>query len=98
MDCNGDNVVDISDLICISSHLFGPGVLPCGDGTAADPGNIRLLDANGDGGVDLSDAIHNAGTQFGSCTQGAPCPPPENGTECTLIEGCEDADPPCVIP
>ena len=40
-------------------HLFQGGRtrLPCGDGTAREPGNVALLDATGDDRLDLSDAI-----------------------------------------
>ncbi len=90
-DCNMDNRVDISDLICIARPLFFDvsARYPCGNGSATHVGNVALLDANGDGMIDLSDAIYQAGFLFGSCAR-PPCPAPARGAECQLAQGCPD--------
>ncbi len=47
-DCNGDNVHDISDAICILSWLFASGPAMC----------INANDANDVGGTDIGDGIY----------------------------------------
>lgn len=85
-DCNQDGTLDISDGVCLLGHLFlgEPETLPCGGGTAQDPGNQALLDSNGDGTVDISDAV----SVFGFLFLGSP--PPVSGVDCLRIEGCDD--------
>jgi PKD repeat protein len=85
-DCNQDGSVDISDGVCILSHLFlgDPAVLACDGGTVADPGNKALLNSNGDATVDLGDAIYLLTFLF----QGGL--PPVLGDECVRIPGCPD--------
>ena len=57
-NCNQDARLDISDPICLLTHLFlGGRPLPCGDGTPNHPANIRLMDHQPDGRVDISDAV-----------------------------------------
>ena len=65
-DCNRDGGVDVSDGICLLGFLFqgSPGALPCGDGSARDPGNLGLVDWNGDATVDLSDPVSLLGWAF----------------------------------
>ena len=58
-DCTEDGKVDLADPLCLLGHLFGggPARLPCGDGSAADPANVLLLNAQADGAVDIADAV-----------------------------------------
>jgi PKD repeat protein len=85
-DCTQDGIHDISDAICLLGHLFlgSPVLLPCEGGTAADAGNLALLDSNGDSAADISDAVHNLTYLF------LGGPPPKLGTACTRIQGCPD--------
>jgi hypothetical protein len=85
-DANQDGVADISDAASLLGHLFldRPPRLPCGDGSADDPGNLLLLDANGDGRIDLSDAVYELGFLF------LGTPPPVLGTLCRKLAGCPD--------
>ncbi len=96
-DCNQDGRLDISDAICVLGVLFlgVPERLPCGDGTAADSGNIELLDWHGDGRVDITDPIGTlrfltlAGPAHHRVPPGAnpfECVPIENA--CPRVEGC----------
>ena len=88
-DVNQDAVLNLSDSVALLHHLFlGDWErLPCGDGTAGDPGNVALLDADGNGGLNLTDAVHALNFLF------LGGPPPLAGTECTLIPGCLGACP-----
>ncbi len=90
-DCNGDGVVDIGDPICLLGHLFNgrPARLPCGDGAAAHPSNIRLLSWRGQRSVDLSDAIAALGWLFSGG------PPHHLGRSCVWIEACPSICPGC---
>jgi len=83
-DCNQDGERDISDGICLLGHMFlgTVPVLPCGDGTAGDPGNLALLDTNGDGLIDITDVV----AQLAFLFLGGP--PPALGTKCAPIGGC----------
>ena len=47
-DCNQDASLDLSDAVCLLGHFFSndPAILPCGDGTVMDPGNLGLLNLN----------------------------------------------------
>ena len=85
-DLNQDGRLDISDAVALLGHLFlgAPSGLPCGDHTAADPGNRALLSSNGDARIDLSDAVHVLGFLF------AGGPPPAGGVECTPFPGCPE--------
>jgi hypothetical protein len=89
-DCNQDGKLNMSDGICLLSHLFlgEPSELPCGNVKTTGSGTMRLLDGNGDGKVNLSDAVG----VFQFLFQGAT--PPVLGTECIPIEGCPD-NPAC---
>ncbi|MBI4585092.1 MAG: hypothetical protein HY717_13860 [Planctomycetes bacterium] len=83
-DCNQDGAADLSDAICLLSHLFlgNPERLPCEGGKNTDPGNRRLLDFNGDGPADLSDAVALLQWKF---LGGAAHP---LGEACIPISGC----------
>jgi hypothetical protein len=85
-DCNQDGRIDLSDGVCLLNFLFVGTVdrLPCGDGTASEPGNLALLNANGDARLDLSDALRI----FGFLFMGQQ--PPVLGTDCAVIAGCPD--------
>lgn len=89
-DCNQDGNLDLTDSICMLSHLFlgKPSVLPCEGGLSTSPANVALLDGNGDAVFDLSDALFTLGYLFGFCPAGPPCPPHVLGTSCVAIEGC----------
>jgi PhoPQ-activated pathogenicity-related protein len=86
-DCNQDAKLDLSDAVLLLMVLFGEGAyeLPCGDGSADDPGNELLADASGDGKIDIADAIGILGFLFGGG------PPPALGSACMAIEGCPEA-------
>jgi hypothetical protein len=83
-DCNQDGEIDIADGICVLGYLFGglPRVLPCGDGTDTDPGNVELIDSNGSGEIDLSDAIRIFRWNFFGG------PGHALGSDCVFISGC----------
>jgi len=85
-DANRDRVLDLADAIAVVKLLFLDGglLLPCGDGTLADPGNHFLLDLSGDGGVDLADPIYLLSYLF----RGAPAPVP--GKDCVRVPGCPE--------
>ncbi len=60
-DCNGDGVADITDAICMLTHLFtgDQETLPCGGSDVNAGGNLALINFNGDqSGVDITDAIN----------------------------------------
>jgi hypothetical protein len=86
-DCNQDGETDMSDSICLLSHLFlgTPATLPCGDGTKSDPSNITLLDWQGDGSIDLPDAVAGLNWLF------VGGPEFVLGFECLRIVGCDDS-------
>jgi len=83
-DCNQDGGIDLGDAICLLNYLFlgTPAVLPCGDGTPADPGNLAVYSVNGDGSIDLADPVYLIGYLF------LGDPPPVLGTSCMTIAGC----------
>jgi hypothetical protein len=85
-DGNGDQVLDLSDVVHLLGSLFlGDQPAPPCETDPAGPGNQGLLDSNGDGGVDLSDAVHVLGFLF------LAGPPPVLGAGCVEIPGCPDA-------
>ena len=86
-DGNQDARVDVSDAVFLLRHLFAgnPAVLPCGDGTLADPANATLLDFDRDRAVGLSDAIHALVHLFQRGPEHA------LGTRCLRIPGCPEA-------
>jgi hypothetical protein len=47
-DCNGDDNVDISDVVCLISYIFSGGTPAC----------LAASDANGDGSIDISDPVY----------------------------------------
>jgi hypothetical protein len=83
-DCNQDGELDISDPVCLLGHLFlgSPSRLPCGDGTIAEEGNLRLLDWNGDGSLDISDSVGSISRLFLAGNQHF------LGEECLHLAGC----------
>jgi hypothetical protein len=85
-DCNQDQRIDIADAPCLFGFLFvgRPGRLPCGDGAAADPGNLALLDWNGDARIDISDGIGELNYLF------IGGPHHWRGRECVSMPGCPD--------
>ena len=72
-DPNGDGVVDLSDSVCILSHVFASKDLDCKD----------AADVNDDMVLDLSDAVFGLGYVFNGTTT-PPSPGPE---ECGLDPG-----------
>ncbi len=55
-DCNADNAIDISDLVCLTDYMFNG---------AAAPVNINSVDNNGDCiGPDISDLVYFVDHQF----------------------------------
>jgi hypothetical protein len=85
-DCNQDRNLDISDALCVLGFLFTgqPARLPCGDGTAANRGNLAVIDVNGDARIDLSDPVLVLGFLFLGAS------PPVQGRDCIPAEGCEE--------
>lgn len=80
-DCNSDGGLDLSDGVCLLSHLFlgQPADLPC-DGA----GEVGLNDFNGDSQVDLSDGVGILVYLFqGGPAHGA-------GTACRVFVGCSN--------
>ena len=84
-DCNEDNVVDLSDALCLFGFLFTgqTQALPCGDGSLADPANVQLLDWNGDDLLDLSDGASLLNFLFLGGVEHA------QGLDCIRVIGCE---------
>ena len=80
-DCNSDGGLDLSDGVCLLSHLFlgVPQELAC-DGD----GEVRLNDFNGDANIDLSDGVGILVYLF----QGGPAH--AEGTECRILTGCSN--------
>ena len=91
-DANGDGVLDISDAVATLGFLFigTPETLPCGDGTATDPANVKLVDWQPDGRIDISDAVATLSFLF---LGGEPHAliPEVAPTGCVRIVGCPDA-------
>ncbi len=81
-DCNSDGSLDLSDGVCLLSHLFvgRPAELPC-EGASA----TRMNDYNGDSNVDLSDGVAVLIYLF----QGGS--PHAEGVECKIVAGCPNA-------
>jgi hypothetical protein len=84
--------VDISDAVTTLGFLFlgSPGRLPCGDGSAADPANVGLLDWQPDGTIDLSDGVALLSFLF---LGGQPhaLVPQADAKGCVPIAGCPDS-------
>ncbi len=85
-DCNQDSVLNMTDAICLLSHLFlgEPNRLPCGDGPIDDPANVAMFDLNGQAGADTSDAIYLLVHLF------IGGPGPVQGLDCVAAIGCPD--------
>ena len=81
-DCNSDGSLDLSDGVCLLSHLFvgRPAELPCEGAGAA-----RMNDYNGDSNVDLSDGVGVLIYLF----QGGS--PHAEGIQCKVVAGCPSA-------
>jgi hypothetical protein len=90
-DCNQDGNLDISDGICLLGFLFRgqPVLLPCGDGTSADPANLALLSMDGNPAIELTDPIRIFQFLFQGGAQPANCVDPQCD-ECVEIVGCPD--------
>jgi len=84
-NCNNDDSLDLSDVICLLGHLFQgkPAVLPCGTAASgAGAPDLALMNVNTDTSIDLSDGIYLLAFLF----QGGP--PPEQGEGCITIVDC----------
>jgi hypothetical protein len=91
-DANGDGGLDISDAVSLLGFLFLGSAkgLPCGDGSAIDPGNISLLDWQPDGAIDISDAVAMLSFLFLGGEAHALAVPGEDPKSCIRIAGCPD--------
>ena len=88
-DCDQSGDLEIGDAIAILRVLFleESETFPCGDGTPADAGNVRLLDWQGDGAIDVADAVGSLTFLF----LGGPAhvlSDPSSPDECVPIVGC----------
>ena len=92
-DMNGDRGLDISDPVDLLSYLFlgSPPLLPCGDGSAALPANVALLDWQGDGTIDISDAVSALTFLFLGGRSHALAIPGAETKGCATIGGCSDS-------
>jgi hypothetical protein len=86
-DFSQDGRLTVSDAVTYLRYLFGrrPVELPCGEQSAAEGGNLLLLDVNGDAAVDVADPVYLLTYLFLSG------PPAVQGPECIRIPGCPDA-------
>jgi hypothetical protein len=91
-DVNGDKALDISDPVALLGFLFSgsPKSLPCGDGSAGQPGNISLIDWQPDGAVDISDAVAMLDYLFLGGRAHTLAVPGAETTSCVPIAGCPD--------
>ena len=80
-DCNSDGSLDLSDGVCLLSHLFvgQPAELPC-----EGAGEVSLNDFNGDNNIDLSDGVGGLVYLFQGGAAHA------EGTECKVLVGCDN--------
>ena len=80
-DCNSDGSLDLSDGVCLLSHLFigQPAELPC-----EGAGEVTLNDFNGDNNIDLSDGVGVLIYLFQGGAAHA------EGTECKVLVGCNN--------
>ena len=80
-DCNSDGSLDLSDGVCLLSHLFigQPPELPC-----EGAGEVTLNDFNGDNSIDLSDGVGVLVYLFQGGAAHA------EGTECKVLVGCDN--------
>jgi hypothetical protein len=92
-DMNGDKGLDISDPVGLLSYLFlgSPPLLPCGDGSAALPANVSLLDWQEDGAIDISDAVSALTFLFLGGPAHALAIPGAETKGCATIGGCSDS-------
>lgn len=81
-DASQNSVVDLADAVALLFMLFAGRPSPCEGATAADGGNVALLDANGDGQVDGGDAVYTLTYLY------LAGPPHVRGTRCYQIGGC----------
>jgi parallel beta-helix repeat protein len=90
-DANGDGTLDISDAVATLGFLFlgSPKSLPCGDGSAADPANLKLIDWQRDGAIDISDAVAILSFLFLGSHPHALAPEADQ-RGCVRIVGCLD--------
>ncbi len=91
-DANGDGTLDISDAVATLGFLFlgSPAGLPCGDGSATDPANVKLVDWQPDGTIDLSDGVAMLTFLFLGGDPHALAVPGAESTGCVRIVGCQD--------
>lgn len=89
-DCNGDDLLDVSDAICELLIMFTgtPLKLPCGNGTIFEEPNIQLLDWQGDQRVDLSDPVAMLRYLFISSPPHILAVPGAEKTQCVTIINC----------
>ncbi len=80
--------MNIADTIWVLGHLFlgKSTVLPCGDGSTIDTGNVSLYDWNGDAAIDIADGIGALVHMF----TGGPAHVLGPISECVVIEGCPE--------
>jgi hypothetical protein len=81
-DANQNSEIGLSDAIALLFMLFAGAPSPCDGATAADGGNVVLLDSNGDDQVNASDAVYALTHLYLSG------PGHVLGTECFQIGGC----------
>jgi ELWxxDGT repeat protein len=91
-DANGDGGLDISDAVATLGFLFlgSPTKLPCGDGSATDPANLKLIDWQRDGAIDISDAIAMLSFLFLGGPPHALAVPGAETKSCVRIVGCSE--------
>ena len=90
-DANDDGTLDISDAVAMLGFLYlgNPKHLPCDDGSATDPANVKLIDWQPDGAIDISDAV--AMLTFLYLGGDSHVLAPEVGADgCARIVGCLD--------
>jgi hypothetical protein len=90
-DANGDGGLDISDAVATLGFLFlgSPAKLPCGEGGATDPANLKLLDWQPDGTINISDAVAMLSFRFLGGRPHALAPEGDTN-DCVRIVGCTD--------
>ena len=83
-DLSGDGFLGLVDVVALLFNLFDPessGVEPCD----SEAGNRELQDTDGDGVLTVNDALRLLRFLY------VAGPPPDKGSDCTVIEGCPAA-------